>query len=463
VETLPGAPVRRILACHVLLLTLSFGLHSNAEVVLQPLYEFQHDMANGGFPLGSLAEGSDGWFYGCTQSGGAHGQGTVYKFRPGGPLTNLHTFTYDEGAPRGVTFGGDGLLYGVANGGGPVRGGTAFTISTEGAFSTLFSFEGTNGANPVPHLVLGTDGFLYGTTAGGGEQEAGTIFRISTNGTLTTLYSFTIMNGNVPAPSSPVLQTADGSLYGTTSRGGLYDLGTVFKLGTNSTFSTLVHFDATNGSYPLTGLTLGTDGSLYGTTWFGGAFNRGTIFRLTSIQTLETVITFDGTNGARPMGPLTRALDGALYGTTSQRLSGTNWTPGSVFQLSSNGAMHSVALFSGSSETRAFLELSLASDGALYGGLLDAGGSPFPGDSAGQIVRLVEPPRIVSIIPKHNSVTITWTSITNALYRVEQKAALSDPQWSAISSNVIGTGSLCQFAFSSPQSSHNFFRAVLLP
>ena len=39
-------------------------------------------------------------------------------------------------------------------------------------------------------LTLGPDGNLYGMTAFGGNAGVGTIFKITTGGTLTTLYSF---------------------------------------------------------------------------------------------------------------------------------------------------------------------------------------------------------------------------------------------------------------------------------
>jgi len=54
---------------------------------------------------------------------------------------------------------------------------------------------------------------FYGTTDGGGTTGNGTVFRISTDGTLTTLYSFT--GGNDGAdPQTGLVQGSDGSFYG---------------------------------------------------------------------------------------------------------------------------------------------------------------------------------------------------------------------------------------------------------
>jgi len=47
---------------------------------------------------------------------------------------------------------------------------------------------------------------------------------------LTTLYSFSGENGDGAGPYAGVLYKANGSLYGTTSFGGIFNGGTVFEL-----------------------------------------------------------------------------------------------------------------------------------------------------------------------------------------------------------------------------------------
>jgi uncharacterized repeat protein (TIGR03803 family) len=78
-------------------------------------------------------------------------------------------------------------------------------------------------------LVQGSDGNLYGTTWWGGTNDFGTVFRISTNGTLTTLYTFGTVTDAAGQPldgamPNGLVQGRDGSFYGTT------DVGTVFRL-----------------------------------------------------------------------------------------------------------------------------------------------------------------------------------------------------------------------------------------
>jgi uncharacterized repeat protein (TIGR03803 family) len=127
---------------------------------------------------------------------------------------------------------------------------------------------------------------LYGTTFLGGANGYGTVFRMTTNGTLTPLASFGGTNG--AQPQAALLLASDGNFYGTTGSGGAFTnlsgfgYGTVFKLTTNGTLTTLVSFNGTNGAYPLAGLVQALDGSFYGTTASGGTNDYGTIFRLTA-------------------------------------------------------------------------------------------------------------------------------------------------------------------------------------
>jgi uncharacterized repeat protein (TIGR03803 family) len=104
-------------------------------------------------------------------------------------------------------------------------------MTTNGTLTRLASFGGTNGAYPQAALLLASDGNFYGTTKNGGaytnQSGYGTVFKLTTNGTLTTLASFNGTNGAHPLG---LVQTLDGSFYGTTADGGTNGYGTVFRL-----------------------------------------------------------------------------------------------------------------------------------------------------------------------------------------------------------------------------------------
>jgi len=120
------------------------------------------------------------------------------------------------------------------------------------------------------------------------------VFRVATNGTFTTLAWFANTNGS--EPQAGLTQGTDGNLYGTTSAGGAYTnqsgsgYGTVFRLDTNNVITTLLSFDGTNGAAPLAGLLEAGRGVFYGTTSSGGRFNHGTLFRLSPSAPVRPVI-----------------------------------------------------------------------------------------------------------------------------------------------------------------------------
>jgi uncharacterized repeat protein (TIGR03803 family) len=105
--------------------------------------------------------------------------------------------------------------------------------------------------------------------------------------------------------------------------------GTVFELTRRNgrwTKKTLHTFCATNdtckdGTNPYASLILDKTGNLYGTTSFGGAFGNGTVFRLArknSMWTEKILHSFNRNHGdgAWPTDPLIFDGAGKLYGTT---------------------------------------------------------------------------------------------------------------------------------------------------
>jgi uncharacterized repeat protein (TIGR03803 family) len=144
------------------------------------------NLHNGGYPIGPLAQGIDGNFYGTTSD-----EGTVFKITPGGTLTTLHSFTggTDGGGPyAGLVQATDGNFYGTTVSGGSTGHGTVFKITPGGTLTTLYSFgsQATDGQNPYGQLVQATDGNFYGTTKVGGTNGQGTVFKITPGETLTT-------------------------------------------------------------------------------------------------------------------------------------------------------------------------------------------------------------------------------------------------------------------------------------
>jgi uncharacterized repeat protein (TIGR03803 family) len=265
-----------------------FQATTNGALTTLVTFDFTH---NGAFPIAGLIQGQDGNFYGTTAIGGTNSGGTVFQVMTNGTLTTLVSFGFAGNAANspyaGLVQDSDGSLYGTTYQGGTVGSGygTIFELTTNGTSTTLVSFGNTNGANPFAGLIRGSDDNFYGTTFLGGTNGGyGTVFKLATNGTLTTLMSFNNTNG--ANPQAGLVQDPDGNFYGTTSYGGAYTNqsvlgnGTVFQLKTNGTLTTLVSFNGTNGALPQAGLVQSADGSFYGTTASGGTNGGyGTVFR----------------------------------------------------------------------------------------------------------------------------------------------------------------------------------------
>jgi uncharacterized repeat protein (TIGR03803 family) len=260
---------------------------------LTTLYSFcsRSSCADGKYPSG-LLQASNGSFYGTTTRGGAgangDGNGTVFQMTPDGTLTTLHIFNGTDGLePSGALVqDAAGNFYGTTLFGGlsPTNGGTAFKITANGAFTSVHSFC-TQPSCPdglIPNgLIQGTDGNFFGTTEEGGGNRDGTVFKMSAAGKVTALYDFCTQAGCVDGsfPAAALMQSTNGTFYGTTSAGGASGDGTIFSLATG--LGPFVALQPTLGSVGARVIILGTN--------LGGA---------TNVSFNGTAATFSGSNSA---------------------------------------------------------------------------------------------------------------------------------------------------------------------
>jgi len=368
--------------------TLQGGAHYQGTIFkITPAGQFQTihqwgDTPDDGLgPSGNLLIGPDGNIYGTTQGGGSHQAGTVYKLTPGGALSTLYSFgsVADDGSRpvAGLTYvAADGNFYGNTYSGGASGNGTVFKISLAGAEQVIKSFD-SSASNPESGLCLNpADGLLYGTTDTS-TSGYGSIFKISTAGVLTTVQNLTPATGTYPFQNGMVA-AADGSLYGALEHGGANDFGTIYKI-TSGAFSTVYSFDEAAGKYPIATMVAASDGALYGTATGGGLVGAGTIFKfkLGVSPVVTPIYTFTGSaDGAIP-GELMQASNGLLYGGS---FSGGAPSFGSIFNITTNGSFFLIKdLAAGFQDgTSPNGRLLLGQDGNWYGttmrgGLFDNG------------------------------------------------------------------------------------------
>jgi uncharacterized repeat protein (TIGR03803 family) len=170
---------------------------------------------------------------------------------------------------------------------------------------------------PYAALIQGSDGNLYGTTAFGGSGLAGTVFKVTTAGTLTTLHSFNFSDGS--SPYAQLVQGTDGNFYGTTYGGGTNSDGTIFKITSGGTLTTLHNFAGSDGTFVFPGLTQATTGTFYGATQSGGTNGSGTVFSLAvSLGSFVKTVLTQGSVGNSVI-----ILGNSLTGATSVKFNGT--------------------------------------------------------------------------------------------------------------------------------------------
>jgi len=447
------------------LIVASFSLTqaAGAKLALQTLYEFESNPKN---PRGVLAQGSDGNLYGTTVFGGTNGgNGTVFRITPAGLLTVLHSFQGSDGAKpmAGLVEGSDGFFYGTTETGAPNgEFGGVFQITTSGEVTILHYFDGLDGSFPRAALVQGRDGSFYGTTVSGGtNSDNGTVFKITPSGLFTSLFSFNGRNGS--RPTAGLVQGSDGSFYGTTSEGGpnydgttIVGNGTVFKIAPEGVFRSLYAFNGTDGSDPEAGLVEGSDGMFYGTTQFGGPNgDNGTIFKITPAGALTTLYSFGGPGGSYPVAGLARGSDGNFYGTTE----GDNTTAfGTIFRITPAGVLTTLYSFNGTNGASPVAGLIQGLDGNFYGTTFERGAG-----GGGTLFRLVEPPLIDTMPASNGRVTLIWNSFTNGTYRVEYKPELAGPDWMALNGDVLATHNTTSITTSLEGAAQRFYRIRLLP
>ncbi len=384
-------------------LALQFASTAIAKGPETVLYAF------GGAPDGSGPSGLidvRGTLYGTTSFGGtgtscsASGCGTVFEVDPAtGAEAILYSFCGEfrkklcqDGAGPGRVIALKGRLYGETQLGGTYQVGTVFAFDpktrTEKVLHSFCEQQNCMDGHYPSGGLTSANGVLYGTTQFGGTYDRGTVFALDpATGAETVLYSFCsggypCADGNLPSGG---LIDVDGTLYGTTGRGGTNcpsggGCGTLFALDATTGVETVLYSfcsqqNCTDGDEPASGL-IDVGGLLYGATVLGGAHhNSGTVFALDPKNGAETVVySFCRSkkavckDGAGPNGLIDEK--GKLYGTTLNGGTATVACPsgcGTAFEVDPVTGAQKV-LYS-------FCRNKLCKDGEYPGVLIEAKGT----------------------------------------------------------------------------------------
>jgi len=391
-------------------------------------------------PRDGLLSDGRGSLWGTTGNRAPHEGGAIFKISSvTGDVTSVMEFpklVYPDQSEHFVKLVWDGAesLWGTVSH--PTGAGFRDYIirinPASGEVTTVVEFP-KGDPRPHPELVSDGAGFLWGTTQrnrwGDGfdpNRKVGTVFKINaTTGALTTVADFRDASqyGKGRLPNGGLVDDGAGFLWGTTIRGGTYDLGTIFKvnpitgaLSTVAEFAGNVAIDKNagllngglidppfplrplnKGAFPRSGLESEGAGFLVGTTqgqkgsppeshayWPGYPSTHfklnpstGELITVEVNESLQSRLGFNQPSKPQPDAPLTADGAGFSWGTLE---GGGASKLGSIFKVNaSNGGVTTILDFTDDKGLGPFTRL--VSDGAGFVWGTTENGGPRNGGS----------------------------------------------------------------------------------
>jgi len=146
------------------------------------LYAFDTHYSTGvGGPLAGMTMDGTGDLF-TTVQGGLYGAGAVFELAADGTANVVYSFCAQAGCSDGASpvssliLDTSGNLYGTAGAGGANQDGVIFKLKPGGTETVLHSFRGSDGSGPSGSLVFDGNHNLYGTAYSGGKDNDGTVY-----------------------------------------------------------------------------------------------------------------------------------------------------------------------------------------------------------------------------------------------------------------------------------------------
>ena len=246
-----------------------------------------------GMPVG-ITKGADGDFYGVTQGEATNDGGAFFKVTAGGTFTKLADFaalgSVKPSSP--LLLGSDGNFYGATLGNGNNEWGAIYRVTPAGSFSLLAVLDGkrdavndsvvnsASGVGVFGALLQTEQGDLIGSATAGGANGFGTIFKVSLSGGLSVVYDCDLA---VAGPRSGLTRGQDGWYYGQSSG------GSFFKMSQSGEMNRLLILkpELAGAGSERNPLLQTANGTWYGTRYRGGPYDDGVVFRLETVPDPE--------------------------------------------------------------------------------------------------------------------------------------------------------------------------------
>lgn len=291
------------------------------DLEYQDEFRFQA-LSEGADPVGNLAADHSGILYGVTYSGGNNNEGLLYSFDPKeeGIYRVLYHFDSLTGSlPFGTLLIEGDKIYGLTRRNNQFSGGVLyeFNLSTLD-YQVLHDFGHYIGDDVTNNgSVISYNGSLYGMTVGGGIYDEGVIYQFDlTSLEYNILHHFDPQIGS--QPSGGLLQIGE-KLYGITGNGDpeLDGFGILFEYdlsADNQPFQVIENFDAF--SFFESGSLIESNNFIYGSGRSSGYGNEILFKYDILLDSLHELHEFNFNDGRRPTGKLV-FLDNSIYGLTT--------------------------------------------------------------------------------------------------------------------------------------------------
>jgi uncharacterized repeat protein (TIGR03803 family) len=240
----------------------------------QILHSFEKAFGSEIFFSEMLTVGKDGYLYGTSVGGGLHlnvcpyGCGTIFRINlKTGAFKTLHQLNgaSDSFAPSGLIQASDGNFYGMTTY-------NVFRVIPTGTFTVVSKLSRIGYAVPGGGgVVQAPNGSLYGLLEDGGVR----LFEVALDGSGFKVFPVIHALQNNTVTLSPLLQPTDENLWLTQNP--LHGSGAIVSISPrDGSLLHTVRFDGTDFGVPMAPVIQGADGKLYGTTLYGGKVSVGT-------------------------------------------------------------------------------------------------------------------------------------------------------------------------------------------
>jgi len=353
----------------------NFGVIYEYDLVTDTLIVKTHfdSLTSGKHPTGSLVEVSNGLFYGVARYGGINNDGVLFEYNnQNDSLLKKIDFEYTQNGyqPMGsLTLTSSNKLLG-----------TTFLSDTGAGLLYSYDYIGNQlnnlkflnhsaiGRHPEGSLTYANNGMLYGTSREGGANYWGSLFEVNPlTGEVKTKVNFDLVNTN-GFPQDNLLYTKTNRMFGVATYGGTYRSSILYEYDFLLDTISIAH-EFIYGTSSKSSLIEHSNGKIYGLSYQGSFSNSLVIFEFD--YNSKIFRSLSPIPGSSSYGMIIEGPNGILYGVSTS--GGVN-NSGYLFSYDiTTNAFNSLYDFNGVSGQAPFNELTLASNGKLYGMTLYGG------------------------------------------------------------------------------------------